>query len=317
MTPTSIAILHEHLLAALNPPPAEARRVFHGRGKCWPDLEQINVDWLEGILQVSLFRKPSADTLAALQSMLLSLQQRVLLQHRYEVPCRAQWLAGEPVEQWLIHEHGLAYLLDLGSRQNSGLFLDMRHGRQWVAGNAAGKSVLNLFAYTCGFSVAAIAGGAKQVVNLDMASSALSRGRENHRLNQQDLHRVKFLGHDLFKSWGKLNRLGPYELIIVDPPTFQQGSFVLTRDYRKILQRLPGMLGSQGQVLVCCNDPQLDTTYLLAEVASAAPSLHFVQRIKNPPEFADIDPAGGLKVLLFSNGDPLGPAPGKQTSPLQ
>ena len=51
----------------------------------------------------------------------------------------------------------------------------MRYGRRWVRQQAAGKRVLNLFAYTCGFSVAAIAGGAQQVVNLDMAKAALSR----------------------------------------------------------------------------------------------------------------------------------------------
>lgn len=305
MTPTAIATLHEQLHAALNPPPAEARRLFHGRGKCWPGLEQICVDWLEGIVLVTLFRQPTADALLALQNMLLSLQRRLLLQHRYEVQCRTEWLAGEPEGSWLIHENGLSYLLNLGSRQNTGLFLDMRHGRQWVAEHADDKSVLNLFAYTCGFSVAAIAGGAKQVVNLDMASAALSRGRENHQLNQHDLRRVRFLGHDLFKSWGKLNRLGPFDLIIVDPPTFQQGSFVLSRDYRKTLRRLPGLLSAQGQVLICCNDPQLDADFVQAEVAIAAPSLDFVQRIKNPPEFADIDPAGGLKVLLFSNSEDL------------
>ena len=300
MTPTAIATLHAHLLAALNPAPTETRRLFHGRGKCWPELEQITVDWLEGILLVALFRQPSAAALSALQATLLSLQQPVLLQHRYATQCSSEWLAGEPVEQWLIHENGLSYLLDLGSRQNTGLFLDMRHGRQWVSENSNGKSVLTLFAYTCGFSVAAIAGGAKQLVNLDMASAALTRGRENHRLNQHDLARVKFLGHDLFKSWGKLERSGPYDLIIVDPPTFQQGSFVLTRDYRKILRRLPTLLNPNAQALLCCNEPQLGADLLLAEVACTAPDLCFVKRIDNPPEFTDIDPAGGLKALVFN-----------------
>src|SRR3546814_21000772 len=106
----------------------------------------------------------------------------------------------------------------------------MRYVRRWVQEQAQGKRVLNLFAYTCGFSVAAIAGGAEHVVNLDMASAALTRGRENHRLNGHDLSRVSFLGHELFKSWGKVRKLGPYDLIIIDPPSFQQGSFALTRE---------------------------------------------------------------------------------------
>jgi 23S rRNA (cytosine1962-C5)-methyltransferase len=300
MTPAAITTLHRLLLIALSPPPAEARRLFHGRGKQWPGLEQITVDWLEGIVLVTLFRAPADDLLTTLQDMLRSLCPRVLLQQRYLPDCPAQWLAGDPLEQWQIHENGLTYLLDLGTRQNSGLFLDMRHGRQWLAEHADGKSVLNLFAYTCAFSVAAIAGGAKRVVNLDMARAALSRGRENHRLNRHDLSRVTFLGHDLFKSWGKLGRLGPYDLIVIDPPSFQQGSFILSRDLRKIFRRLPGLLSPQGRVLACCNDPQIDMAFLLAEAAEAAPGLRFVQRLSNPAEFTDSDPEAGLKVLLFA-----------------
>ncbi|MFH7611904.1 class I SAM-dependent methyltransferase, partial [Pseudomonas syringae pv. tagetis] len=76
-------------------------------------------------------------------------------------------------------------------------------------------------AYTCGFSVAALAGGAAHVVNLDFARAALNRGRENQRLNDQDLSRVTLLGHDLFKSWAKFTRYGPYDMIIIDQQSFQ------------------------------------------------------------------------------------------------
>ena len=154
-------------------------------------------------------------------------------------------------------ESGLTYRLDLGRNQNNGLFLDMRYGRDWVREHAAGKRVLNLFAYTCGFSVAAIAGGAEFVVNLDMAKAALSRGRDNHHLNNHDLKKVSFLGHELFKSWGKVRKMGPYDLIIIDPPSFQKGSFALTKDYQKILRRLPELLTADGVVLACVNDPTL------------------------------------------------------------
>lgn len=193
----------------------------------------------------------------------------------------------------------MRYQLDLGLKQNTGLFLDMRYGRRWVREQAAGKRVLNLFAYTCGFSVAAIAGGAEQVVNLDMARSALSRGRDNHRLNGHEVGRVSFLGHELFKSWGKVRKSGPYDLIIIDPPTFQKGSFVLTQDYRKILRRLPELLNEGGTVLACVNDPAIGPQFLIEGMAEEAPVLKFVERLANPPEFPDNDPAGGLKALVF------------------
>ena len=301
-----IDTLAQHLLLALDPAPAETRRLFHGRGRCWPGLEQITVDWLQGVLLVSLFREPPAGQLPELEQMLAALSkapcwsgQAILLQHRYLPDSPGQWLLGVPSEQWLIDEDGLRYQLDLGLKQNTGLFLDMRYGRRWVREQAAGKRVLNLFAYTCGFSVAAIAGGAEQVVNLDMARSALSRGRDNHRLNGHDVGRVSFLGHELFKSWGKVRKSGPYDLIIIDPPTFQKGSFVLTQDYRKILRRLPELLNEGGTVLACVNDPAIGPQFLIEGMAEEAPALKFVERLANPPEFPDNDPAGGLKALVF------------------
>ncbi|MEN0105720.1 MAG: class I SAM-dependent methyltransferase, partial [Pseudomonas sp.] len=174
-----------------------------------------------------------------------------------------------------------------------------RYGRRWVREHAGGKRVLNLFAYTCGFSVAAIAGGAQQVVNLDMAKGALNRGRDNHRLNQQNLSQVSFLGHELFKSWSAVKRHAPYDLIIIDPPTFQKGSFALTQDYAKILRRLPDLLTPGGLVLACVNDPHIGPDFLLAGMAEHAPALVFQERLANPPEFADVHEHGGLKALVF------------------
>lgn len=310
MTPAHLAFLQQHLNCALSDSPTQTRRLFHGRGRCWPGLEQITVDWLQGIVLVCLFRELPADELDALQAMLLQLSQQapwqtsqahgLLLQHRYQADSPMQCLAGELPEQWIIEEDGLRFLLDLGSKQNTGLFLDMRLGRRWVRDHAKGQRVLNLFAYTCGFSVAAIAGGAEHVVNLDMARAALSRGRDNHRLNEHDLSRVSFLGHELFKSWGKVKRHGPYDLIIIDPPSFQKGSFALTHDYQKILRRLPELLSLRGRVLACVNDPNVGSDFLTAGMAEHAPQLRFEQRLDNPPEFPDAEPEGGLKALLFS-----------------
>ncbi|WP_079200996.1 class I SAM-dependent methyltransferase [Pseudomonas sp. CC6-YY-74] len=310
MNSDAIATLQQQLLAGLSPVPAETRRLFHGRGRCWPGLEHVTVDWLQGALLVSLFREPEEAQLAALKHMLMTLTRSpawldsqahsLLLQHRYLPDSATQWLLGEVCDEWLISEHGLRFKLDLGKKQNTGLFLDMRYGRRWVQAQAQGKRVLNLFAYTCGFSLAAIAGGAEHVVNLDMARAALSRGRDNHRLNGHDLSKVSFLGHDLFKSWGKVKKCGPYDLVIIDPPSFQKGSFVLTQDYRKVLRRLPELLSEHGVVLACINDPDIGPDFLLESMALEAPELRFDQRLENPPEFADIQSDSGLKALVFS-----------------
>ena len=202
MNREALDTLLQHLLAALSPAPAETRRLFHGRGRCWPGLEQLTADWLQGVLLVTLFKEPQPEELQALRRTLGQLTtapawaasqgRHLVLQHRYRPDSACEWLSGEPLETWDIVENGLRFRLDLGRNQNTGLFLDMRLGRRWVQEQAAGRRVLNLFAYTCGFSVAAIAGGASQVVNLDMARGPLNRGRDNHRLNGHDLGRVSF-----------------------------------------------------------------------------------------------------------------------------
>ena len=312
MTPEALTTLHLHLLTALQTAPSETRRLFHGRGRCWPGLEQLTVDWLQGVVLVSLFKEPEAEPLDALKQLLLSIAQSpewqasgahtLVLQHRYTLQSDTEWLVGEAIDECTLTEGGLSYRVDLGRKQNNGLFLDMRYGRDWVRANAEGKRVLNLFAYTCGFSVAAIEGGAQHVVNLDMSRAALSRGRDNHRLNGHDMSKVTFLGHDLFKSWGKVKSTGPYDLVIIDPPSFQKGSFLLTKDYQRVVRRLPELLSENGTVLACMNDPALGSGFLIDGVTQDAPSLHFVQRLENPPEFPDADVECGLKALVFKQG---------------
>jgi len=310
MHATALAHLHKALLDALAAPPAEARRVLHGRGRCWPGLEQVTVDWLEGVIQVTVFKSLEGDGRAQLIALLQAVIQGpewaacgatgLLLQERYLEGSPSLWLAGSAQGPLRIHEQGLAYGIEPGRAQNSGFFLDMSEGHRWVREQAADKRVLNLFAYTCAFSVAAVAGGASAVVNLDMSSPALARGRENHRANGQDLAKVSFLAHDLFKSWGKVSRQGPYDLIIADPPSFQRGSFILARDYPKVLRKLPGLLNAGGKVLACLNDPALPTAFLRQAMAEHAPELRFVKRLANPAQFPERDPEAGLKVLVFS-----------------
>ncbi|WP_318485999.1 class I SAM-dependent methyltransferase [Photobacterium leiognathi] len=306
---SALPTLEAHLVAALSTPPTEVRRLFHGRGRCWQGLEQITVDWLQGQVLVSLFKEPSPEFLAELTILLNKLTETaewqnsgatsLLLQHRDRLGSPMDVIWGETSEYQDVIESGLVYKLDLGRKQNNGLFLDMRFGRDWVREQAEGKRVLNLFAYTCGFSIAAIAGGAEHVVNLDMAKAALNRGRDNHHLNKHDLKKVSFLGHELFKSWGKVRKYGPYDLIIIDPPSFQKGSFALTKDYQKILRRLPELLTENGTVLACVNDPSITSDFLIEGMAAEAPELVFEKRLDNPPEFKDIEPEGGLKALVF------------------
>ncbi|EWS59850.1 Ribosomal RNA large subunit methyltransferase I [Hydrogenophaga sp. T4] len=131
-----------------------------------------------------------------------------MFQSRHEGRSETRLMAGSVPEPHVVTERGARYLVHVLKGQNHGLFLDMAEGRQWVREHAAGAKVLNLFAYTCAFSVAALQGGAKQVVNVDMSAVAIAIGQQNHALNGLQAG-ASFLAHDIFKTWGKLTRSGP------------------------------------------------------------------------------------------------------------
>ncbi|MEZ8125733.1 class I SAM-dependent methyltransferase [Vibrio splendidus] len=309
MEASALPLFFSHIEQQLNEVPNELRRIFHGRGKFWPGLDQLTCDWVDGQLLVNVFKEVDDEFLSSLKAGLVDLTNKyiwqakqgtsIVLQHRYADGAPSEVLWGELNDSPVVVEHGLKYQLDIGRNQNFGLFLDMRNGRQWVQDNAKDKNVLNLFAYTCGFSVAAIAGGARQCMNVDMSRGSLNKGRDNHRLNEHDMRSVNFLGYDIFKSWGKIKKGGPYELVIIDPPSFQKGSFALTKDYKKILRRLPDLLTEGGEVIACVNSPAVSPNFLIETMVEEAPSVEFIERLDNPPEFVDVDLDSSLKVLRF------------------
>ncbi|PTP06353.1 methyltransferase [Vibrio splendidus] len=309
MEASALPLFFSHIEQQLNEVPNELRRIFHGRGKFWPGLDQLTCDWVDGQLLVNVFKEVDDEFLSSLKAGLVDLTNKdiwqakqgtsIVLQHRYADGAPSEVLWGELNDSPVVVEHGLKYQLDIGRNQNFGLFLDMRNGRQWVQDNAKDKNVLNLFAYTCGFSVAAVAGGARQCMNVDMSRGSLNKGRDNHRLNDHDMRSVNFLGYDIFKSWGKIKKGGPYELVIIDPPSFQKGSFALTKDYKKILRRLPELLTEGGEVIACVNSPAVSPNFLIETMVEEAPSVEFIERLDNPPEFVDVDLDSSLKVLRF------------------
>jgi 23S rRNA (cytosine1962-C5)-methyltransferase len=135
-------------------------------------------------------------------------------------------------------------------------------------------------------------------VNLDMSHGALTTGQQNHQLNGI-LAGASFLAHDIFSSWGKITRSGPYELVIIDPPSYQKGSFVATKDYARLMRRLPDLLVPGGHALLCLNAPELGMAFLQEQMQALVPGLDFVARVANPAAFADVSAERALKVLVY------------------
>ena len=281
----------------------DACRLFHGRGHCYPGLEFVSVDWFSPVLLISLYKEPEAQWIKQLVDEVTQFDsndaiESIILQHRYLKGAPSENLKGDIAGVYYAVEKGLKFRLNFKANQNVGFFLDMANCRQVLREQAKGKRVLNLFSYTCAFSVVAAEAGAEKVVNVDMAKGALNTGRLNHQLNDIDTRSVSYMSHDIFKSWGKIRKYGPYDLVIIDPPSFQAGSFNVKKDYQKIVRKLAGLLAPQAQVIACLNSPDLSFDFLrelFEEVGG------FVERnvIEPPQSFPESDANRGLKTLLF------------------
>ena len=315
---------------------SDCQRIFHGRGNNFPGLEHLTLDWYPPVFLFSSFRdsdKSRREVQLVLYTLECERKRRIrqsstsmkngvsdiemvppinLVYQNRDGIVLTELIAGSvPDHPHIVEEIGNKYIVNLLKSKNHGLFLDMRNGRKWVQDHAEGKLVLNLFSYTCAFSVAALSGGADEVINMDMAKGPLKQGQRNHEINfdfgstannttnEKQEGSARFLAHNIFKSWGKLKRLGPYDIIIADPPSYQKGSFVVKKDYGKIIRRIPSLLKPGGHALLCLNAPELDTTWLRDLVQIEAPGLDFVQRIDNPDSFPVLDEEKALKVMLF------------------
>ena len=280
---------------------SQAQRLFHGRGHAYKNLEHITVDWLPPVILITLFSpEPLIDIEGFADWLLLKLPscQSIQIQHRYELSGDFDVICGDAIQQFSIQQDDLKFNVRLGQTRNTGLFLDMQNGRRWVQKHSKGKRVLNLFAYTCGFSVAAQAGRAMSILNVDMSRTSLNTGRENHRLNQQSLDQVKFEKLNIFKSFSRFKKRGPFDLLICDPPSFQKGSVDIARDYPKIIRRLDEFMEIKSTLLLCLNSPELGRDFLIQQMAELAPRYILIDEI-NPPEVYIEAEGKGLTTLCF------------------
>ncbi len=137
------------------------------------------------------------------------------------LPASSGVLAGEePPETIEIAENGCRYLVDVRAGHKTGFYLDQRDNRAAVAAYAAGRDVLNVFSYTGGFGVAALAAGAKSVTNVDISAPALELAKRNFALNGlPDV--AEFIEGNAFEVLRKFrDSRRSFDLVVLDPPKF-------------------------------------------------------------------------------------------------
>ncbi len=138
------------------------------------------------------------------------------------LPQRTGPLRGdEPPGRIQICENGLNFWVDVYRGHKTGFYLDQRANRARVRDLARGRDVLDCFAYTGGFTVNALAGGAASVTTVDSSADALSLARENASLNDLTAGDVEWLEADVFQQLRKFRDQGrQFDLIVLDPPKF-------------------------------------------------------------------------------------------------
>jgi 23S rRNA (cytosine1962-C5)-methyltransferase len=130
--------------------------------------------------------------------------------------------AGGEGEPLVIDENGVRMAVDIVGGHKTGFYLDQRENRRRVAELARGRRVLNCFCYTAGFSLQALAGGAREVVSVDSSGPALATAQRNLALNPQlDAARAIWREADVFAELRSLRAAGErFDLVILDPPKF-------------------------------------------------------------------------------------------------
>ncbi len=210
---------------------------------------------------------------------------------------------GEKVpESFLVREHDLHFGVRLNDRQHVGLFLDHRDSRRRIANMAKGKRLANLFAFTCSFSVHALAAGAEVVFSVDLAAACLKRGQESVAVNQlADGANAKFIKEDARKWMARQLRrkqkdpdaYALFDLLICDPPVFASAgkgkSFHVEKEWPDLVRHASEILSADGVALFSNNHQAGSEAFYydtlranFAKVIRLNPPLDFPQVVGHP-----------------------------------
>ena len=284
--------------AVIDPQLTNAYRLIHGAPDGWPGW---HVDRLGDFL-LSQSGQPLTEEQGTVLDQLLKtfslrgVYHKILNRRIRQLAAKdasPQWVVGEAApEEFVVRENGVEFALSFNEGYSVGLFLDQRENRRrlqthyvapgfFLGANAGeipepGAEVLNVFSYTCGFSVCAAKAGA-MVTSLDLSKKYLDWGKRNFVLNRLDPAKHEFIFGDAFdwmKRLAKKKRL--FDLIILDPPTFsnskEQGSFQAERDYGKLTLAAWSLLKSGGVLLASTNAANLKPEKFLEMINASAHS---------------------------------------------
>ena len=217
------------------------------------------------------------------------------------------WLGKAAAPEIIVHEHGLKFAVRPYDGYLTGLFLDHRANRQRIQAMARGKRVLNAFAYTCGYALAALAGGAEHVTNVDVSRKALEWGRRNAALNNLPDGQAQYICSDIFDYYRRAARQKRnFDLVILDPPTFARARkparvFQIEEDLPRLVAGALELMTRASQLLLCTNHRGTNVRRLSETVQRAAERVRrratVAARPRLPLDFRG-DPGHACSVLV-------------------
>ena len=241
-------------------PETTAWRCFHGVSGPWRGvwIDDFDGRWL---VQTESEQFPAPVREAVGEGLARSVYWKPRDKGARTVP---EWIGGERVEApFLIRENGLAFWIDFSAGYSQGIFLDQRENRRRVRERVnAGERILNTFAYTCAFSVAAAAGGATSS-SLDLSRPYLDWGKRNLEANGFDPGDHFFCKGDVFEWLATFQRQGrTFHGVVLDPPTFSRNGkrkvFKADKDYADLVTLGCGVVERGGWLLCTGNTHRLD-----------------------------------------------------------
>ena len=165
-------------------------------------------------------------------------------------------IQGDKSDTW-IRENGIRYAIDLQMNQDASFYLDTRNLRKWLIENSAGKTVLNTFAYTGTLGIAAIAGGARKVIQTDMNRNFLNIAKTSCSLNGFVIRKQDYINGDFFRVITRLKKEGKlFDTVILDPPFFSDtdaGRVDIVNEYNRLLNKVRPLVAHNGTLIAINN----------------------------------------------------------------
>ncbi|MBS4461417.1 class I SAM-dependent rRNA methyltransferase [Aerococcaceae bacterium zg-B36] len=292
-----------------------AFRLFNGEGD---GIGGVTIDWYAGFVQINWYTRAIYNErewfVTVLKHYLPEIKgiyetkRFALVEGEVAIEHTDGEVAPSPI---VILENNICYAIHLGEEWMTGLFLDQREVRRFIQQQAQDMSVLNLFSYTGGFSVAAAVGGAAKTVSVDVANRSLEKTQEQFELNgimtPSDAHEIRVMDVFDYIQYAKRHQL-QFDWVVCDPPSFartKQYQFSVERDYQQLAKDLFDLTAVNGFCVISTNHSGYEKQQLIQDmnhvIQAHQGDFQLIQVATMPSDFpTSADEASQyLKVLIY------------------